>query len=406
MIHRMSVGNFYCIRDTLDLNLSVSGQAPEDHEKFALVAGSVRIPKVVGLIGANASGKSTILRVLSFVSWYIQHGFRLPPNAPIPCYRFNSKSHLNKPITIELEFDAPVDLSDKGARAERCRYVYGLRLNGGKGSQPTFIEEEHLACWPPQAARRVRIFERDKDGLTFGARAFQLTGYTRAIPRVLRPNVSLISTLAQLAHEPSVVLRDIASKIESNIFIELHSWPIGYTAETYLNDKRLFDDLNREISKLDLGIEKVVIAKPEGDKNYPDATFLHHGLAGPLPIDSESEGTRQFFRIFPMLSQALHFGGIAVVDEFDTSIHPLILPELLRWFYDSKRNSKGAQLWFTAQNPYLLSVLEKEQILLCQKDELGGASTFRLADIKAVRRMDNFMRKYLGGEFGAVPHLG
>ena len=111
-------------------------------------------------------------------------------------------------------------------------------------------------------------------------------------------------------------------------------------------------------------------------------------------------------RIFPFLFIALQNGGVAVIDELDTSIHPLILPEILRWFYDPVRNPRNAQIWFTCQNISLLRELTKEEILLCEKDNLGGTSVFGLSSIKSVRRIDNYMTKYLGGTYGAVPHLG
>ena len=58
---------------------------------------------------------------------------------------------------------------------------------------------------------------------------------------------------------------------------------------------------------------------------------------------------------------------MAVIDELDTDIHPLLIPELFRWFYDTERNPKGAQLLFTAHNPAILDELEKEQVLFFRK---------------------------------------
>ncbi len=406
MIHRIAIQNFYCMRDRVEINLAVSGQVPEAPERFGQFSSesSIRIPRVVGLFGPNASGKSTILRVLSFINWFIQEGFSLPPKQEIPCFRFSSKKMLEQPVVIELDFDAPVDLTE-GGEGPRCPYFYKIVMGGG-GASPAHIESEELFYAPPNAARRVRVFERGKDGIEHGARAFKLEGYTRAIPKVVRPNVSLISTLAQLGHEPSIALREIAGGIETNLFYELHNLPVQYIAQTYMSDKRLLADLKREISKLDLGITEVQVNKPASERAYPEPKFTHRGLSEAMSFQRESEGTRQFFKIFPMLSRALHNGGVAVVDEFDSSLHPLILPEIIGWFYNPKRNSKGAQLWFTGQNPYVMNELPKESILFCQKDANGSASVFGLSDVRAVRRNDNFVKKYLGGQFGAVPHIG
>jgi len=390
----------------LELNVLVSDHAPEKSERFAQAAppDPTRIAKVVGLYGPNASGKSTVLRALGFLSWFIQYGFHLDPGAAIPCDRFNSDSHLSKPITIELEFDAPIGLSEEADSEKRCRYSYSLTLDGG-AAQPTNIKEESLCYWPPETGRRVCLFQRTGTKVSHRGRAFKAGGYSAQYPNLVRANVSLISMLAQFGHVPSVFLRDIAGKIETNIIVERRDPHEGATAELYLSNPRLFQHLNREIPRLDFGISEVEI-KPANQRNYPAAEFVHRGLANPLLFTKESEGTRQFFKIFPMISQALHFGGVAVIDEFDGSIHPLVLPEILRWFYDTERNAKNAQLWFTGQNPYLLGELEKEQIILCEKDDHGSSTAFRLSDMKNIRRVENYEKKYLGGAYGAIPHFG
>ena len=125
-----------------------------------------------------------------------------------------------------------------------------------------------------------------------------------------------------------------------------------------------------------------------------------------MPWTLESHGTRAFIRLFPLLSGTLGTGGVAILDEFDTFLHPLLLPDILRWFHDPSRNPLNAQVWFSAHAASLLDELLKEEIVLCEKDERGRTTVFSLMDVKAVRRDENLYKKYLGGAFGAVPTLG
>jgi uncharacterized protein len=136
------------------------------------------------------------------------------------------------------------------------------------------------------------------------------------------------------------------------------------------------------------------------------AWFEHDGLVGPLHSAFESHGTRQFVRNFPLIFQALETGSVAIIDELDQAIHPLVLPEIIRWFHDPERNPHNAQLWMTCQNASLLEELIKEEVLLCEKDRDGRTTIYSLSNVQAVRRNDNYYRKYLGGVYGAVPHLG
>jgi predicted ATPase len=104
--------------------------------------------------------------------------------------------------------------------------------------------------------------------------------------------------------------------------------------------------------------------------------------------------------------QARRSGGIAVIDEMDSAIHPSLLPEILRWFHDPKDNPLNAQLWFSGHSASLLEELKKEEIFFTEKDQQGRTRIYGLADIESVRRSDNFYQKYLGGVYGAVPRIG
>jgi predicted ATPase len=99
-------------------------------------------------------------------------------------------------------------------------------------------------------------------------------------------------------------------------------------------------------------------------------------------------------------------GGIAVVDELDSTIHPNLLPEILRWFHNKETNPHNAQLWISGQSASLLDELDKEEVYFTEKGEKGQTKIFGLKDIEGVRRVDNFYQKYLGGVYGAVPRIG
>lgn len=107
-----------------------------------------------------------------------------------------------------------------------------------------------------------------------------------------------------------------------------------------------------------------------------------------------------------MLVIALDAGGVVAIDEMDAAIHPLVLPELLQWFYDRDgRNRNDAQLWLSCHSASLLDDLRKEEIVICEKDRQGRTRFFSLMDVK-VRRDENHYRKYLSGLYRGVPLIG
>ncbi|MEA2754273.1 MAG: hypothetical protein QOJ54_562, partial [Aliidongia sp.] len=204
-------------------------------------------------------------------------------------------------------------------------------------------------------------------------------------------------------HPVSKFVSQVIAGFESNIFDQKMSTSNDHMARYYARYPEYLNLLNRDIDRIGFGVREMRL---QPSPNGPIALFEHEGLIEPLPARLESYGTLQFVKIFPLIAKALETGNLAIVDELDIAIHPLVLPEIIRWFHDPVRNPRNAQLWMTCQNASLLEDLVKEEVLFCEKDSRGRTSVYGLADVQMVRRTDNYYKKYLGGVYGAVPHLG
>jgi len=337
-----------------------------------------------------------------FLQWFVTSSFQHPVGQGLPYEWFRDNDSQIRLTRLAVEFAGPADpkLPDV-ENALHCRYRYDLVLDGSAGG-PAKVSTETLRYQPGAAARLMRLFHRDKKGRVTPDSAFQLErGHRLAIETVLRPNASVISTLAQLGHPFSTRLRQAAMSI--NFVMDQTQLTDDRVALHYAHNPDQLQQLNRDLQCMDLGIRQMqLVSGPVG----PIATFEHEGLQGTLPFHIESHGTRQFVRVFPALIQALNTGGLAVVDELDMAIHPLVLPEIIRWFHDPGRNPRNAQLWISCHNASVLDELIKEETFFCEKDSAGRTSVFGLTEIQSVRRGDSYTRKYLGGVYGAVPHLG
>ncbi|MEA2998981.1 MAG: hypothetical protein QOK17_814 [Sphingomonadales bacterium] len=400
MLYELEIENFYSIRDAQVIDLRVAANAPNLPGRFApLWEGSGdRAPKVVAIFGPNASGKSTVLRALSFVAWFVRESFSIAPGARLPFEKFNSLDGRAAPTRLAISLAGLADPAEAGEDARQCRYQYEVEI----GSDNEVVLEA-MYYWPPETGRKVRLFGRDAHGKVVGSSAFGLSGFRQALEKVLRPNASVISTLAQLKHPFATSLWEAATLVFSNILIERSEGLEDQIVRFYADNPGLVTALNREIERIDLGIRAM---KLEMGPSGPIALFAHEGHDGLVPLMLESHGTRTFLRLYPFLLRALETGGIAVMDELDSAIHPLVLPEILRWFYDPERNPHDAQLWMTCQNASLLEDLVKEEVLFCSKTHEGRSEVYPLSAIQAVRRDDNYYRKYLGGSYGAVPQIG
>jgi hypothetical protein len=403
MLHHLEIENFYSIRDHQVIDLRAAGNAPDEPGRLAPVWKDAEelAPKVVALFGANASGKSNVLKALSFIAWFVKDSFSAPRGTRLPFDRFNDEEMLQAPTRLVAYMSGIEDITQASdPNAAQCRYAYEVTIGGGSAGR---VDSEALHYWPAHASRKVKLFERDAGGVVTTAKVFGLKGYRQALDKVLRPDVSVISTLAQLEHPFSKLIWNAAALVQSNILIEKHENTDDTVIRHYAANPKLVEIFNREVERIDVG---VLSMKVQQGPNGPIAFFMHKGLAVPMPMIYESHGTRQFIKIFPLILHALETGGLAVLDELDASMHPIILIEMLRWFHDPERNPHNAQLWMSCQNASLLEDLVKEEVLFCQKDNRGRTQVYGLRDIQSVRRTDNYYRKYLGGAFGAVPQIG
>ena len=403
IVYRVEIENFYSIRDPQTLDLVVPANAPQSSDRLASCwrGSAERAPKVVAIFGANGSGKSNLLRALSFAAWFVRSSFAWAPEDRLPYESFRDKASFNRPTRLRFWLSGPENLgsSDQDGSPE-CPYCYELAIsNGDRGN----VIGEGVFFWPSATGRKTRVIERFGDGSVKASKTFGLAGYKGALDKVLRPNASVISTLAQLNHPIAAAIAAWVEGTRWNVFIEKFEFEDEDVLRRYVHDPELVARFNREIGRIDVGVRALEINQ---GREGPEVWFRHEELAVPMPHILESHGTRQFLKLFPLIEHSLATGAVAIIDELDAAIHSMILPEIIGWFHDPARNPNNAQLWTTCHNVSLLEDLSKDEIVFCEKDRRGRTQTYGLNDVKGVRRNDNYYRKYLGGVFGAVPRIG
>lgn len=409
MIYRLEIENFYSIRDPQVLDLRIPKSVPDFSERFAPIFphSQDRAAKLIALFGPNGSGKSTVLKALAFISWFLRESFH-HKGPSLPCERFNDEESANRPIRLAIELGGFLDLSGSNRDTEALTSIedvgtfrYELHLQLKDGSIRT-VSHEALRMKRKGQGKWQRVFERSHDRSVRGSKSFPLVGFAQVIDKI-REDASVVAHLSQFEHQASKVISGAAAMVFRNILIDRTELDDNGVIQYFAQNPLVVSALNRELQRIDLGIEEMRIIQ---STSGPVALFKHQGLHIDMPWGLESHGTRSFIRVFPWLLLALQRGGIAVIDELDQSIHPLVLPEIVRWFYDAQRNPFNAQLWMSCHSASLLDDLTKEEVVFCEKDSKGRSQFYSLMDVGAIRRTDNLYKKYLGGVYGAVPQVG
>ncbi len=124
----------------------------------------------------------------------------------------------------------------------------------------------------------------------------------------------------------------------------------------------------------------------------------------------ESYGTIRFLNMFPFITTVLLNGGTLIVDEFDASIHPLALMNIINIFHNNEININQAQLIFNTHNPIFLNsnLFRRDEIKFVERDEETLVSShYSLSDFKTtgksgVRKGEDYMSNYFINKYGAI----
>lgn len=409
------------LKDTTEGLIPIGHSAPESSKD------PLRTVPVVALYGANASGKSNALSALAFIGKSVQQshsGTSVSEGTP------------HFPFLLDDTSQNEVSRYDADIVLEDTRFHYGFELDGKK------IVSEWLYSYPLTASRQTRsiLYHRDAsqaDEFYFGK---SLKGENRQISRLVRPNSLFLSAAAQNAH-PQLVpifnffaqkLTGLSHKHEGSTLRLAESLQRYFGEDASRRDKAL-----AFLKSADVGICGIDFSKEEIDEsaqrflssfkellgtidaNARDITdqkevhkvsLRHIGAeskAFSLSIDQESAGTLSLLHLLgPMLSH-LTSGGLIVIDELNSTLHPLVSRELIKLFSDRTTNPGGAQLLFSTHDTNLLGggILRRDQIYFAEKDDIGSTHLYSMSEIK-VRSSENIESSYLKGRFGAVPFFG
>lgn len=400
MIREFTFSNFFSFREPAGVSFVVGKNAP-DTPAYAEAPDGARVGKILALFGHNASGKTNLLRVLPFVRWFVADSFSWRPESPLPFQPFVLRQGAaDLPAEIAVEFDAGADLYRYELCVTQRRVIY----------ERLFVREDRRfsylfkRTWNP--ARNDYDFQTQRFGLA------------RDFIRHVLPNSSTLATAVQFNHGPSRALRDVWTRVFSNVSPAAPRTDpdtrIQRAAEYFHTHPEAAERAHSVLSALDLGLagfrvhEIAAPPAPGAEAAAPHVipVGVHHGDAPgeiyEIGFALESKGTRNLFGILPQLLAVLERGGVMIYDEFEADLHPAMLPHLTGLFTDTETNASGAQMLFSCHSTPLMERLDKYQILLAEKGTGGASDVWRLDDVKGVRADDNYYAKYTAGAYGAL----
>lgn len=387
MLLRFRFSNFRSFRAEQELSLvaSSSGEIPE--AVFHPPGLRDGVLPIAALYGANASGKTNVIRALQFMAASVlasHQGWQ--PDGPIPREPFAMDEESGE-ASSEFEVDFLID---------GIRHQYAFALDSKA------ILREWL-CVYPNGKKQTWFNRATGKPTSFGSK---MPGENRVIEGLTRKNSLFLSAAAQNNHEALLPVYRWFRRSLSFVVGDRDVWKLRTanlcTKEDYRNAVARF------VSAADLGIADLCVEERPLLKTLVQMKLLHRvGIRTvPFELNRESDGTIAYLALLGPILKALGNGGTVCVDELDSSLHPLLAIEIIRLFNGPTHNPRGAQLIFNTHDTNLLSsrVLRRDQIWFTEKKDDASTHLYPLSDFRP-RRHENLENGYLQGRYGAIPFV-
>ncbi len=404
MLLEFSCSNHKSIRDEVLFSM-LAGKDTSHEDKTEEFAG-VKILKSAVIYGANGSGKSNLIDAISFVRDLVINSVKNQPGQGIRQVPHKLDGY-EKESTYKMQFVT-----------EGVRYVFGLTLKN------MLVMEEYLYYFP--SGRQTKIFERNGDTFTAGSK---FRGKFNSCKDVLKPNRLLLSCAANFssvkeAENAFSFFRDelvIYAAGKQDNWMKYSLYQINTDEKVKKAVITLLDELGTGIKDIRVTIDKKKLETSQlpaflsdefknmllqRDVDAISAKVIYNEFETDL-MTEESVGVRKLFSMLCPLLDIMMNGKVLVCDELEASLHESLVFELIKLFVNV-RTEKFAQLIFTTHETGLLNLdlFRRDQIWFTEmKGSDRSTDLFSLAEIKNVRKEDNFGKGYIAGKYGAIPML-
>lgn len=420
MLLQFSVSNYRAFKGLATLNFAASRKDKSLSQNVRVVEipglkkNGQRWLKGVAVYGPNASGKSTLLDALNVLATLVKNSAAQtdPKKLIESIIPFGlSTDEALRPTAFAIGFVAAGIRFEYRVAANRQRIVHeSLRAFRGAKEQTWFERDWHDETnefrWGPDrpvgVTRRKDIEERTLPNVLYLSKSIAEANTELEIPfRWFSDGLQFIDVVKTNAFSGNFSKKQIEGRTElgKRIVEILRHADIGVT-DASLEDGRDASNLVRGAPSDVKDLMETMLRNPQ---------LMHLGANGvqySLPWASESAGTKNLFAMAGPLLNALATGQTAVIDELETSMHPLMVRELLKLFFSENENPTNAQILFTTHNPLLLdpTLLRRDQVWFADKDDEGVAHLYPLTDYQP-RKGESLVRGYLSGRYGAVPFV-
>jgi AAA15 family ATPase/GTPase len=383
MILEIRLENFFSIKDEILLDFraaKINTRGAQTLPANVIDYKGEKILKSIGLFGANASGKSNVLKAIKSCSEIILDSHQYNEGKVFEFAPFKFEGYSGKPSRFSIDFIH-----------EDIEYEYSFTLTTEE------IQKESLYYYPN--GRRAKVFTRDE---TKGINKAEV--YSFADGAILRPFDVATNTSRKtlFLSRASQMDRELCRKLYRFFMYDflLDSVPVDtkWIKQSFAKYREL---MLHALSICDSDISDIKLIS-KYDVLIRVDTFHKHSPSISFDLFSEeSNGTNQLFSMLFLLLDVVKNGRTLMLDEFDLSLHTKLAEFVIDLFHAGSQ----AQFLFTSHNTSLIDMkrFRRDQIVFVNKKDDGSTELYSLYDHKDFRENMDAEKGYLQGRFDAIP---
>lgn len=379
MVLEIRLSNMFSFRDevTLDLQAAkIQTKKARELEGNLFSVDGEKILKSVALFGANASGKSNVIKAIRACVNMVRssHNYIVDTRFAISPFKF--EDYANKPSSFYIRF-----------LLNGVEYEYSFSFMHDE------IITETLYYYPN--GRKSLVFSRDESRGTEKKDIYEFKTVIKR-PFDVADNTSKKTLYISRASQMD---REIAQKI---FLFFCNDIVLDYQVANIDSLDNLFKERKEQMLEALRTADSDII----DFKIQNNAITTFHRTNPSVAFDfetEESEGTKTLFRMMVRMIGIIHEGKMLLVDEIDNSLHTQLVEFVIGMF----NHSDHAQLIYTTHNTHLLNTdfQRRDQVYFVNKREDGSSDLYSLFDFKDFRDTLDMEKAYLQGRFDAIPYI-
>ena len=425
MIQEIKIKNFLSFKEEVRFSFEATNDKFAEQSQVITINENTRLLRFAIVYGYNASGKSNLLKVFDFLSYFwFNRAQDLDEETKCVPFKLDQASPSEHTI-LSLIFYVGKVKYDYHIELDR-HIVFHEKLSYYKTTQPIMLFD--------------RFFKDNTSVIDFSS-SLKLSGSVKdSITTKCLKNMSFFAARSQV--NASIPLIDDAinwmknevmdtitpqtnltsyAKRKSMKSRELTDYVLNFLKEADFNITNIKSEfISKSISEdmvdtlLHLGeFPSSIKEQLKNEKSIQHLnTDFEHTVENGNGVErymlnaenqEESRGTLRTFGIEAALYEALNNNAFLAIDEIETSLHPKLLEKIL---FEYLKSNSESQIIITTHNDGLLDLVDdlirKDSIWFTEKQKSGVTDLYKLTDFRGVNRLSSIREAYRNKRFGAT----